>query len=177
MKLIVTYGSQTGAAHSIAQQLYDTSVAKSVPCHLAALNELKSTFSDGVAGLRAIFPSNAEGTVSPVVLVVVVSTTGDGEVPDRDVRGLGGLYHTVARTNTPLKRARRPHVSCSPSVNESHWARLPRSATPAFSHTWPLAGLWWGPSVPLPPAEEVGLGPLERTALCRFGLGGHKLSR
>ncbi|KAJ3240650.1 hypothetical protein HDU81_003234 [Chytriomyces hyalinus] len=63
------YGSQTGNAESISKHLYEEALARGFDCSLAVLDDYeKVSFTDNC------------------VLVIVVSTTGDGDFPDNTTK-------------------------------------------------------------------------------------------
>jgi hypothetical protein len=64
-RVLILYGSQTGASKSIAERVYANAVAMRIQCDLACLNDY--------AGARF---------ASVRFLIVVCSTTGDGDAPN-----------------------------------------------------------------------------------------------
>lgn len=63
--LLIMYGSQTGASKSIAERLFGQARAHGITCVLAPLNDYVSV-----------------GFTSARYVIVVCSTTGDGDPPN-----------------------------------------------------------------------------------------------
>lgn len=82
--LAIYYGSQTGCAESIAKRIYDEALEKDLDVTFGALNELQAKLQE---------PQGA----TPMHVVVVCSTTGNGDPPDNAAK----LWRFIKRRTHP----------------------------------------------------------------------------
>lgn len=84
-QFLLLYGTQTGQSHAIAEDLHHDSVVEELKGKLVCLDSLKEVCYAGS-------PShNQDSLVKEKIVIIIVSTTGDGDPPDNAAKFVRGL--------------------------------------------------------------------------------------